>query len=74
MREPMAVKRVTTNRDARRVHSLASSLMLTAATMGLVMVPGSPSYAQALRSYDIPAGPLADVLNAYARQAGIELA
>ena len=48
--------------------------MLATATMSLVMVPSAPSHAQALRRYDIPAGPLADVLNVYARQAGIELA
>jgi len=48
--------------------------MLATATMTSVMVSSSPSYAQAARGYDIPAGTLADVLNAYARHAGIELA
>ena len=53
--------------------TIAALLMATTA-LGASAIVASPALAQDARSYDIPAGALADVLNQYARQAGVELA
>ncbi|AUW57582.1 TonB-dependent siderophore receptor [Sphingobium sp. SCG-1] len=51
---------------------MASLLLATA--LGASAIVATPALAQGTRSYDIPAGPLADVLNAFARQAAVEMA
>ncbi|KFD27441.1 hypothetical protein IH86_15105 [Sphingobium yanoikuyae] len=51
-----------------------ASLLLATTALGAGAIVATPALAQDVRSYDIPAGPLADVLNQYARQAGVELA
>ncbi|WP_454280077.1 TonB-dependent siderophore receptor [Sphingomonas sp. Marseille-Q8236] len=48
--------------------------LLLATTGAAAMVMASAAAAQTTRRYDIPAGNLADVLNRYAQQAGVELA
>lgn len=58
----------------RRIAPAMASLMLTTTAVGLGAIAAAPACAQDARNYNIPAGPLADVLNQYARQAGVELA
>jgi len=64
----------TTTRGRRRAANLMASLLLATTALGAGAIRSTPAFAQEARSYDIPAGPLPDVLNAYARQAGVELA
>lgn len=53
----------------------AMAAMLLATTMlGASAIFASPAMAQETRSFDVPAGSLADALNRFARQAGVELA
>lgn len=51
-----------------------AAMLLVSTTLGASAIVASPAMAQAARSYDIPAGELADVLNQFSRQAGVELA
>lgn len=64
----------TTTYGQRGVAKLMASLLLATTGLGACAIVATPALAQEARSYDIPAGPLPDVLNAYARQAGVELA
>lgn len=52
--------------------ALAVHLGLTVAALGALGMPGVAS-AQAVASYDIPAGPLADALTRFAQQAGVAI-
>lgn len=52
--------------------ALVPALMVTVALGGAI--GAAPAAAQEARGYDIAGGPLADVLNQFARQAGVELA
>ncbi|WP_201282498.1 TonB-dependent siderophore receptor [Novosphingobium sp. TCA1] len=63
-----------TRGGARASGRLMAAVLLAGTTMGLSAGLAAPALAQEARSYDIPAGALADVLNTYARQAGVELA
>lgn len=71
MKEVGISTRTRGGRDA--VHLMASLLLATTA-LGASAVAATPALAQEAHRYDIPAGALTDVLNAYARQAGVELA
>ncbi len=69
------MKNPTVKRGARTaaVRTMAAMLLATTA-FGASMAVATHAHAQAAASYEIPAGALADVLNQYARQAGVELA
>ncbi len=60
-------------RSRTKARALAAFLAATAVA-GVGVLPAAPAFAQQVRSYSIPAAPLADVLNRYAREAGLELA
>jgi outer membrane receptor for ferric coprogen and ferric-rhodotorulic acid len=64
----------TRARGRRGAGNLMASLLLATTALGAGAITATPALAQEARSYDIPAGPLTEVLNAYARQAGLELA
>lgn len=51
-----------------------AALLLATTALGVSTLFAAPAHAQAGRSYDIPAGELADVLNQYARESGVALA
>ncbi len=63
-----------TTRGQHKVAHVMASLLLATTALGAGAIVATPAMAQDTRTYDIPAGPLADVLNQYARQAGVELA
>ena len=48
--------------------------LVTASIVGGAAMLSPPARAQESRSFDVPAGPLTDALNRFARQAGVELA
>lgn len=58
----------------RGVGMMLARTLLLATAGSVTMVTASAAMAQSVRSYDVSAGDLADVLNRYAQQAGIELA
>lgn len=64
----------TTTRGQHKVAHVMASLLLATTALGAGVIVATPAMAQDTRTYDIQAGPLADVLNQYARQAGVELA
>jgi outer-membrane receptor for ferric coprogen and ferric-rhodotorulic acid len=53
--------------------ALASALLTTTALGGAGCIAPAAAQAQALRNYDVPAGPMAVALNRFAEQAGIKL-
>lgn len=65
----------STPKPARSTLALAlTALALAAPPAAMAAGPGSPSpQERAARSYDIPAGPLDQVLNAYSQQAGVTI-
>lgn len=66
---------LTVRRGARSAAGkVAAALLMTTTALGASVVVAAPAGAQEARVYDIPAGALPDVLNQYARQAGVELA
>lgn len=69
MRKVKKPVRNASSRIARKV--LSPVLLATAAIIAPALT--SPAAAQEVRSYNIPAGSLTDVLNQYARQSGIAL-
>lgn len=69
----VTVSTMTRGVGAAAGKALATVLLATTALGGLALV-ATPALAQSARSYDIAAGALVDVLNQYARQAGVELA
>lgn len=57
----------------RHVHPCLSAMLLASAGAGAMLLPVSPASAQAPRSYTIPAGSLANALNDFAEQSGVQL-
>lgn len=64
----------STTRGCGGAARLMASLMLSTTVLAASAMVATPAHAQATRAYAIPAGALPDVLNAFARQAGVELA
>lgn len=70
----MSVGNSKTIKGRGKAGNFLVSLLMATTAIGAAAAFSSPALAQEVRSYDIPAGALPDVLNAYARQAGVELA
>lgn len=51
----------------------AAALLLGSTALAATVLSSAPAYAQQAKSYNIPAGALTDVLNHYAREAGVQL-
>lgn len=64
---------VTGKRLRRHVRPCLSAMLLASASASAVLLPVSAASAQSARSYHIPAGSLATVLNDFAEQSGVQL-
>jgi len=56
-----------------RTRSIVQAVLLASAGMSCTVLAATPAVAQSARSYDIAAGTLANALNDFAEQSGIEL-